>query len=290
MSTGRIAWLARRGVVAVGGDDASAFLDDLVTADVTVAAPGRAVYAALLAPQGKVLFDFIVFRDGARILFDLPRASAADFVKRLTFYRLRARVTIEDVSEAQRVAAAWGDAKPNLDGVAPDPRLAALGWRAIVAAGANIPPEYAAATEADYDAHRIGLGIPEGGIDFAYGETFPHDADIDQLGGIDFAKGCYVGQEVVSRMEHRGSARRRVVIVRGTGPLPATGAAITAGGRPIGTLASSVGEIGLAMVRVDRAKEAMDQGLAVTADGAALTLALPDWARFGWVARPGGEA
>ncbi len=247
MSDGRIAVLARRGVVAVGGPDAEKFLNDLVTADISRAGPGQAVFAGLLTPQGKILFDFIVIRDGDRFLFDLPRALAADFAKRLGFYKLRAKVTVEDVSAGTRVLAVWGpEGVHHIDGIAaPDPRLAALGWRVI--APADQPPVlagFAEAREADYDAHRIPLGIPEGGIDFTFGDAFPHDTDMDQLAGVDFGKGCYIGQEVVSRMEHRGTARRRFVIAEGAGPLPAAGTEVTAGGKSIGTLGSSVGDRG----------------------------------------------
>ena len=288
MGRGRIARLTRRGVVAVGGEDAERFLNDLVTADIAGAAPGRAVYAGLLTPQGKVLFDFIVFRDGGGFVFDAPRAGAADLAKRLAFYRLRAEVTVKDLSDGRQVLAAWGDGAPEVDGpVAPDPRLGALGWRAIVAAGSVLPAGLAEAGEADYDAHRIGLGVPEGGIDFAFGEAFPHDADMDQLGGVDFAKGCYVGQEVVSRMEHRGTARRRVVIAHGSAPLPAAGTPVTAGGRALGTLMSSADGMGLALVRLDRTKEAIDAGDPVTAGDAAITVSLPEWAKFGWPAAAG---
>jgi folate-binding protein YgfZ len=136
------------------------------------------------------------------------------------------------------------------------------------------------ASEAEYDAHRIGLGVPEGGIDFAFGDAFPHDADMDQLGGVDFDKGCYVGQEVVSRMEHRGTARRRIVLAEGVGLTART--EITAAGKPIGQLTSTAAERGLALVRLDRAKEAMDQGQPILAGAASLTLALPPWARFTW--------
>ena len=287
MSGGSIAVLARRGVVALGGPDAEKFLNDLVTADVSRAGPGQAVFAALLTPQGKVLFDFIVLRDGDRFLIDLPRSLVPDFVKRLAFYKLRAKVTIEDLSAEMQILAVWGpDGVHHIDGIAaPDPRLAALGWRVI--APADQPPtlnRFSAATEAEYDAHRIALGIPEGGIDFAYGDPFPHDADMDQLGGVDFAKGCYIGQEVVSRMEHRGTARRRFILARAAGGLPAAGAEATAGNKPVGTLGSSTGDLALALVRLDRAKEAMDAGVPITAGGATLTLTLPGWARFGWPA------
>ncbi len=282
MSNGRIAELPRRGIVAVGGTDAETFLNDLITADMPKTA-GTAAYGGLLTPQGKILFDAIVFRDGDRFLFDLPRGLAADFVKRLGFYRLRAKVEIADLSAERIAVAAWGNGAPILDGpVAPDPRLAALGHRAIVPAGADMAPDFAEATAADYDAHRVALGVPEGGIDFAFGDAFPHDADMDQLGGIDFKKGCYVGQEVVSRMEHRGTARRRFVLASGAGSLPPIGTPVLAGEKPIGTLGSASGHTGTALVRLDRAKEAIDAGTAITAGAVPLTLTIPSWAKFTW--------
>ncbi len=290
MTERRVARLTRRGVIAVGGEEAARFLNDLVTADVSVVAPGRAVYAGLLTPQGKVLFDFIVFRDGERFLFDLARESAADFAKRLVFYRLRAKVTIEPLLDDREVLAIWDGGDPDVVGVtAPDPRLAALGWRAIVPAGALLPAGCAEATVAEYDAHRVALGVPEGGVDFGFGEAFPHDLDMDQLAGVDFTKGCYVGQEVVSRMEHRGTARRRIVIVNGPAPMPPVGTPITAAGRPIGQMMSAAGDTGIALVRLDRAKEAMDASLEITAGASAITLSLPGWARFGWPALAGED-
>jgi folate-binding protein YgfZ len=288
MAEGSIAGLARRGVVAVGGPDARHFLNDLVTNDMATVEDGRAGYGGLLTPQGKILFDFLVFAEGERFLFDVRREAVADFIRRLGFYRLRAKVEIADLSRERQAIAAWGgDAAPRIAGaIAPDPRLAVLGWRGIVAAGVVAAAGYGPASEADYDAHRIGLGVPEGGIDFAFGDSFPHDADMDQLGGVAFKKGCYIGQEVVSRMEHRGTARRRLVRVAAGTTLPAAGAAITAGGRPIGTMASAAGADGLALIRVDRAKEAMDAGTAFAAGDTEVRLALPDWARFGWATGP----
>ncbi len=281
MGNGKIVELSRRGVVAVGGANAETFLNDLFTSNMP--APGFAAYGGLLTPQGKIQFDAIVLRDGDRFLFDLPRALAPDFAKRMTFYKLRANVEIADLSAERHVLAAWGGGPPIVDGpAAADPRLAALGYRAIVPAGADTAPDFVEASVAEYDTHRIDLGVPEGGIDFAFGETFPHDADMDQLGGIDFKKGCYVGQEVVSRMEHRGTARRRIVAATSTLPLPVAGSAIVAGGKSIGTMGSSAGGHGLALVRLDRAKDAINAGVPLTADGAAVTLAIPSWAKFGW--------
>jgi folate-binding protein YgfZ len=229
-----------------------------------------------------------VFAEGDGYLFDIARNVAPDFAKRIGFYKLRAKVTVADLSAERQVAAAWGGAAPSIDGTtAPDPRLATLGYRSVIAAGA-LPsvPGFSPATEAEYDARRIALGVPEGGIDFAFGESFPHDADMDQLDAVAFKKGCYVGQEVVSRMEHRGTARRRIVKASGGAALPPAGTAVTAGGKAIGTLASSAGEAGLALIRIDRAKEALDAGLDVVAGDMPIRLSLPEWARFGWTAAP----
>lgn len=285
MAEGRIAELPRRAVVAVGGREAGKFLDGLVTNDMSAVHAGGAAYGGLLTPQGKILFDFLVFREGERFLFDLARDAIADFMKRLGFYKLRAKVEIADLSTTHRVAASWGtDHPPTIDGiVSADPRLKALGFRMIVPAdGLLEAPDYAPASEAEYDAHRIALGIPEGGVDFATGEAFPHDVDMDQLAGIAFDKGCYVGQEVVSRMEHRGTARRRIVHVRAASPIPPAGADIEAGGKPVGTITASAGNAGLALVRLDRAKDAFDAGVPLLARGMPVEIEIPAWARFQW--------
>lgn len=291
MGEPKIAELPRRGVVAVSGEDAVKFLNDLITTDLPDA-DGRAGYGGLLTPQGKILFDFLIFRDHGRFLFDLPRALVPDFVKRLGFYKLRARVDVADLSDDHIAVAAWGgDTPPILDGpVAPDPRLVALGFRAIVPAGADMAPDFAEATEADYDAHRVGLAVPEGGVDFAFGDAFPHDAVMDQLSGVDFRKGCFVGQEVVSRMEHRGTARRRFVIATAAdAPLPAPGTPVTAVGKPIGTLGTGAGRTGLALVRIDRAGSALRDGIPIAAGDVAISLSLPPWAKFTWPETAGDE-
>lgn len=285
--SGHIAELSRRGVVAISGNDAEKFLNDLISC--SVPAEGGAAYGGLLTPQGKILFDFILFRDRGRFLFDLPRKAVGDFIKRLTFYRLRAKVEIADLSDDHIAVAAWGsDRPPIMDGpVAPDPRLAALGFRSIVPGGADMAADYDEARIEDYDAHRIALGVPEGGLDFPFGDSFPHDAAMDQLAGVDFAKGCYVGQEVVSRMEHRGTARRRFVVVTGVAPLPLPGTQVAAGDRALGVLGSASGPTGLALVRLDRAKEAMDAGTPIVADRAGITLTLPTWATYAWPTQAG---
>jgi folate-binding protein YgfZ len=276
------ALLKDRGVLRLAGADSRKFLQGLVTSNVDTVREGAAIHTGLLSPQGKILFDFFVVEDSGSLLIDIAREKAAELAKRLGFYKLRASVEI--VQEPQlAVAAVWG-ASPSLpDGAIsyPDPRLAELGSRVILPAGASVSDlGCATASSADYHALRISLGVPEGGRDYAFGEAFPHEALFDQLSGVDFAKGCFVGQEVVSRIEHRGTARRRIVPVEGDSPLPAPGTSVEAGGVPIGTLGSVSGSKGLAMLRLDRAEEALARGATLTADGVKLTLRRPAFARF----------
>lgn len=288
MTDCKIAQLESRGVVEIGGADAFHFLQGLLTTDVDRTKDGSAVHAALLTPQGKILFDFLLVRHGDGFLLDCRRDVVADLVKRLTFYKLRAKVEIKDRSDDFSVCAAWGGTPQTGDVTAffADPRLPELGHRLIVPQGTDISSSGCApASEADYHAHRIALGVPEGGIDFAFGDAFPHEADYDQLGGVDFAKGCFVGQEVVSRMEHRGTARKRLVPAEGAGTLTA-GAEITADGNAVGSLGSVAGNAGLAMVRLDRAEKAIAEGKTLEAGGVAVTLLQPGWAKF---AVPGSE-
>lgn len=292
--TAAIAELVDRGVVSVTGPDATGFLQGLVTSDVERLRPGEAGYGALLTPQGKILFDFLIVRRDDGFLLDTRRATAPALAKRLGFYKLRAKVDIADRSESLAVLVAWGDGLPAMPGAAADdPRLPGLGRRTIVAAeeatGILAAAGSGRSDAAAWHAHRIALGVPEGDVDFPYGDSFPHDADMDDLAGVDFAKGCYVGQEVVSRMKHRGTARRRIIPVTGVGAdaLPPAGTEIVAGGKALGTLGSSAGSQGLALVRIDRVREALDAGLPVTAGDIALEPRLPAFARFGW---PAGAA
>ena len=281
MADGNGLRLDDRAVLRIGGPEAAALLQGLVTCEIDALSPGAASHGALLTPQGKVLFDAIIQRpDMETFLFDTSAALAGDFLKRLMFYRLRAKVTLEVADDLAVVA--WPDGGP-ADAPA-DPRLAALGKRTMVPIA-----EAAHAGEAGetWPAHRIALGIAELGADFASGEVFPHEANFDQLGGIDFAKGCYVGQEVVSRMQHRGTARKRFVPVRLAGAAPALGSDVTAGGRTIGTMGSSVGDAGLALIRLDRLESAVAAGAPVTAGETALHPRQPDWAGF---AVPGANA
>jgi tRNA-modifying protein YgfZ len=285
----KAALLPDRGVVKVAGDDARKFLNGLVTCDLAKAAPGRAMFAALLTPQGKVIADFIIAQaedaQGGGFFLDCPRALVSTLVQRLNFYKLRAKVIVEDLSDILGVMAVWDAACAGAHGLCyADPRLAELGNRCM------LPPHQAAQAAVElgaelveasrYEAHRIALAIPRGGVDFIYGDAFPHETDMDQLGGVDFGKGCFVGQEVVSRIEHRGSARTRLVAVSFDSFAPEPGTPVSAGPKPVGTLGSTAQQRGLAMLRLDRVADARAAGERLTAGGIELRPRKPAWARF----------
>lgn len=281
----KAALLPDRGVVKVSGDGARDFLNGLVTTDVTLLRPGLGRFGALLTPQGKITTDFLITEapsgHGGGFLIDCPRALAQGLADKLGFYRLRAKVGIENLSDSLGVLAAWdGDPALKPDLAFADPRNAALGWRILV-------PQELAQKAADligaemvdstaYDAHRVASGVPRGGVDFMYGDAFPHETNMDRLHGVDFDKGCYVGQEVVSRMQHRGTARTRMVRIILDGPAPEPGAVVLAGDKPVGTMGSAAGHHGLALIRIDRAADALAAGTPLTSGGLAIRLAEPD--------------
>jgi len=278
--------LPDRAVTKVVGDDARKFLHGLITADMLALMPGTARFCALLTPQGKIIADFFVAEapaaDGGGFFLDVPRALGATLFDKLNLYKLRAKVLIEDLAEILGVLAVWDGTPVAKYGLSyADPRLPALGVRLMIPPhrAADAAGEIGASLVAadDYEAHRIALGVPRGGIDFAYGDAFPHEADMDQLGGVDFAKGCYVGQEVVSRIEHRGIARTRAVPIRYDGDAPENGVAITAGERQVGTMGSAARGRGIALLRLDRVAEATEP---LIAGGVPIHLVKPDWARF----------
>jgi folate-binding protein YgfZ len=281
----KAAFLPDRGVVKVSGDGARDFLNGLVTTDVALLRPGLGRFGALLTPQGKIVTDFLITEapsgHGGGFLIDCPRALAQGLADKLGFYKLRAKVGIENLSDSLGVVAVW-DGEPAMkpDLAFADPRHPALGWRILV-------PEELAQKVADligaemvdstaYDAHRIASGAPRGGLDFMYGDAFPHETNMDRLHGVDFDKGCYVGQEVVSRMQHRGTARTRTIRILLDGPAPEPGAAVVAGDKPVGTMGSAAGGAGLALLRIDRAADALQAGTPLTAGGLALRLAEPN--------------
>jgi tRNA-modifying protein YgfZ len=285
----KAALLPDRGVVKVTGDGARSFLNGLFTADIGKMTPDVPRFAALLTPQGKIILDAIVAEaqpsDGGGFFLDVPRALAKTCVDRLNFYRLRAKVMIEDLSEILGVMAVWdGEAATEFGLTHRDPRLPALGLRVMLPA--HLANEATADLGAmlveaeDYEAHRIALGVPRGGLDFIYGDAFPHETDMDQLHGVDFDKGCFIGQEVVSRMEHRGLARNRIVPVAYEGFAPDAGVAVTAAEKPVGTFGSSAHGRALALLRLDRAADALAAGHDLVAGSVTLRLVKPQWARF----------
>jgi tRNA-modifying protein YgfZ len=272
----KAAMLEDRGVISVSGEDATSFLQGLLTNDVERLAPSEARYAALLTPQGKILFDMIVVRasggEEPSYLIDCAAAQAADLAKRLGFYKLRAKVAIANQSAERTIVAFWGSEPASAEGlVYADPRDPRLGWRAILPRtdAATVGSEHLG----EYEGLRIAAGAPKGGLDFAYADAFPHDANFDLLHGVDFDKGCYVGQEVVSRMKHRGTARKRVARVKLAGPAPAPGTPVMDGALAVGALGSSSGREALAMLRIDRAEEASAAGRPLSAGGVTLALA-----------------
>ena len=281
----KAAFLPDRGVVKVSGHDARDFLNGLLTTDVALLRPGLGRFGALLTPQGKITTDFLITEappgHGGGFLVDCPRALAQGLADKLGFYRLRAKVVIENLSDSLGVLAVW-DGHPALkpDLAFADPRNAALGWRILVPrelakkAADLIGAEMVDSTA--YDAHRVASGVPRGGVDFVYGDAFPHETNMDRLHGVDFDKGCYVGQEVVSRMQHRGTARTRTVRIILDGPAPEPGAVVLAGDKPIGTMGSAAGHHGLALIRIDRAADALASGTPLTSGGLAIRLAEPD--------------
>lgn len=256
--------LPDRAVIGVEGPDSAHFLHNLLTADIEGLAPGEARHAALLNPQGKILFDMLVQRTGEGFLIDCAASRAPALLQRLGMYRLRAKVTL-----SRRDDLAVGVSPEAIPGGFPDPRTPLIGWRII-----GSPPE---GTAEGYAAARIALGLPDSDADIGSAEIFPHEANLDQLGGVSFSKGCYVGQEVVSRMQHRGLARNRILPVRLDGAAPPKGTDIRAGEKQVGTLLSSAGDMALALIRLDRLAEATAP---LVAEGVTLTVMKPGWVRY----------
>jgi len=268
--------LSDRAVIAVEGPEARDFLQGLITNDISSCRVGQAIYAALLTPQGKILFDFLITQDQQQYLVDCAGASAADLMKRLGFYRLRAKVQIAARPELL-VAAVWGAPLPsNYEGVIayPDPRLPLLGAR-LIGTQEKVEAAIASFARGDYDFLRVSSGIPDS-ADLPPDQVFALDAALEELDGVSFSKGCYVGQEVTARMKHRATARRRFYIAKAR-PLPAAGTAIQAEGRELGRMATGKGEHALALVRLDRLAQAEAAHARMEADGTLVVLRRPDW-------------
>lgn len=260
--------LPHRTVLDIDGADRFDFLQGLLSNSVLPCRDGHAIWAALLTPQGKFLHDMFVVPSGDILLIDTDKDGVDELIKRLTVYRLRSKVTITAREDLAVVAGASADSP---DAFA-DPRHPEAGTRALIPVDdlQNVSPASDAETFSAWDQHRIALGLPDGRRDLTPEKDTLIEANYDRLGGIDFKKGCYVGQEVTARMHYRGLAKKRLVPLRGAAPL-ATGTALTADGKTMGDIRSTSGAMALAMLKLDALDAPVD------ADGATVTPSLPDW-------------
>jgi tRNA-modifying protein YgfZ len=260
--------LPERGVVAVEGADRIAFLQGLVSNDVEAVRPGNAVWAALLTAQGKWLADFFVFAAADVLLLDCEAEQIPMLIQRLSRYRLRMEASLRAAPEFQ-VYVAW-PGPPDVGGiVAPDPRLADFAWRILTAGALDTN-----ATPQDWDCYRLEAGLPNGSQDMEADRTVLLEAGFDELGGVSWSKGCYMGQELTARTKYRGLVKRRLVPVLVDGPLPAIGSTVLKGGVDVGTMRSGRGGIGLASLRLDAL------GGPLQCDQATLTPKIPEWMRL----------
>jgi folate-binding protein YgfZ len=264
-----MAHLPERGVITVDGDDRVAFLQGLVSNDVATAAPGHAVWAALLTPQGKWLADFFVFAEGGTLKLDCEKVQIPNLLQRLSRYRLRMKVSL-GADDASQVYVAWGSGAPDVSGVvAPDPRLPNFAWRVLAAA--NLPCNAGADS---WDLHRLAAGLPDGSRDMEPDRSVLLEAGFDELAGVSWSKGCYMGQELTARTKYRGLLKRRLVPVTIDGPLPAPGTPVLRDGTEVGTMRSGRDRIGLAVLRLD------SLGASLRCGEATLTPRVPDWMRL----------
>jgi folate-binding protein YgfZ len=264
----RLAPLPDRGVIEINGEDRITFLQGLVSNDVTQAGAGRAVWAALLTPQGKWLADFFIFADGERLLLDCERGQLAMLMQRLSRFRLRSKAMLR-VAEELCVYAAWGGALTEHAISAPDPRLPEAGSRLLSAT-----PLPATALEVDWDRHRLALGLPDGSRDLEAEKTVLLEAGFDELNGVSWTKGCYMGQELTARTKYRGLVKRRLVRVEVSGTLPPPGTPVLRDGTEVGTMRSGLDQSGLALLRI----EAL--GDTLTCNGTTLMPRPPAWMRL----------
>jgi tRNA-modifying protein YgfZ len=277
--------LEGRGVVRLGGADARNLLQGLISNDITFLTPAQALYAALLTPQGKYLFDFLLHdRDGS-ILLDTERERLPALVQRLTMYRLRSDVTLEDAGEELAVLAIFGPGGAVPPGAVDDaaaiadPRLPELGLRAVLprARVADFVARHGLerAEPAQYERLRLSLGVPDGSRDLVVDKSLLLESGFEELNGVSFTKGCFVGQELTARTKHRGLVKRRLLPVRVDGPLPAPGTPITRAGKDAGEVRSGAGDLALALLRLEPMAAPSDEPL--VAGEAALTPAPPPW-------------
>lgn len=297
MAALRYALLDDRAVLTVAGEEARSFLQGLISNDIEKATEAHGIYAALLTPQGKFLFDFLIVGSQGKLLFDVEATRRADLKKRLTFYKLRSKATIAE-EDGLAVVAAFGEgalaalglgeqagaALAFEGGVAmTDPRLPALGARLLLPKAALAALEtkgFAAADAADYDRWRLSLGVPNGSHDIEVDKGFLLESNFEELNGVDFGKGCYVGQELTARTKYRGVVRKRLMRVDVDGPLPAPGTPVMLGETEAGEMRSGRDGVALALIRLEHWEKARDTGAAMTAGEAKVTPVKPAWAAF----------
>ncbi len=265
--TPKLATLPERGVVEIAGEDRVDFLQGLVSNDVTQATKDQAVWAALLTPQGKWLADFFIIADEKRLLLDCERDQADALIKRLSRFRLRSRATIKAADDFL-VYAAWGSRPVAAGFIASDPRLPEAGWRVLTTA-----PLQETASRTEWDRHRLQLGLPDGSRDLELEKTVLLEAGFDELNGVSWSKGCYMGQELTARTKYRGLLKRRLVPVEVQGPLPPPGTPVVHDEKEVGAMRSGCGQNGLATLRLDVLDATLSCG------GSLLVPKLPSWMR-----------
>ena len=263
-----IAYLPDRGVVEISGEDRATYLQGLISNDVAALAPGQAVWAALLTPQGKWLADFFVLAQPDRFLLDCERTQAEMLVAKLSRFRLRSKVALRDASAEFAVHAGWSSPAPAHGIVFADPRLPEAGWRALLDGAMHGAMDASA-----YALHRLELGLPGGSEDMEAEKSVLLEAGFDELHGVSWTKGCYMGQELTARTRYRGLVKRRLVPVTVEGALPAPGTLVFRGEAEVGTMRSGLGSQGMALLRL----EAITAGAPLRCGGASLTPRLPAW-------------
>jgi folate-binding protein YgfZ len=283
MSAATYSLLPHRSVIAVGGPDRAEFLQGLISNDTAKVGPGRAIWAALLTPQGRFLNDmFVVEDDAGTFLIETERERAAALARKLKMYTLRSKVTVDDRSDAMEVAAVFGPGTDEgAEKILPvagatafvDPRLSALGVRVLAPAGqaAALLRGVDAAPLADYEALRLTLGVPDGSRDLPVEKALLLESGFDELHGVDWQKGCYMGQELTARTKYRGLIKRRLFPVKVEGALPPPGTPVERNGKEVGEIRSGSGDRALAMLQLEAASGPL------TVNGARLQAERPDW-------------
>ncbi len=281
--------LAGRGIIALEGPDARDFLQGIVSNDVTKASPQQALWAAFLTPQGKYLYDFFLLEHEGRLLLESEAARLPEFLRRLKLYRLRSKVELSDVSADWRVSAVWGEgaaerfALPTRAGAVRtlendagllmvDPRFQGLGLR-LWSKTEDLLPGVEPGALADYEALRITLGLPDGSRDMEVDKAILLENGFDELAGVDWKKGCYMGQELTARTKYRGLVKKRLLPVESASEIQDSGVEVLQGDKVVGELRSRSGRHALALLRL----QALAGGEALTVNGIPVSVTLPDW-------------